>query len=64
MGEQQALAPVENKEVRVPVLVLGILRLRCPHRGLDHLDTFGGEDLVEGPSELGVAIADEELGAR
>ena len=30
------------------------------HRCLDHLDTFGGEHLVEAGGELGVAVSDQE----
>ena len=32
----------------------------CWDRCLDHSDPDGGEDRVEGGSELGVAVADEE----
>jgi hypothetical protein len=33
---------------------------RCPHRCLDDPDVDGGEDGVEGGSELAVSVADEE----
>ena len=40
---------------------LGIaIRLRNPGRDLDHVNSFGGEDGVEGVGELGVAVADQE----
>jgi hypothetical protein len=37
------------------------VRSRRSHRCLDHLDTFGGEHLVEAGGELCVAVPDEEL---
>jgi hypothetical protein len=36
------------------------VRPRCPHRRLDDPDVDGGEYSVEGGSELGVAVSDEE----
>ena len=36
------------------------VRPRCSHRCLDDPDVGGGEDVVEGGGELGVAVADEE----
>jgi hypothetical protein len=35
------------------------VRLLRPHRGADHPDAVGGEDVVEGGGELGVAVADQ-----
>jgi hypothetical protein len=40
---------------------LGVaIRLRGLGRDLDHVESFGGEDGVEGVGELGVAVADQE----
>ena len=39
------------------------VRPGCPDRGPDDPDAVGGEDGVEGPGVLGVAISDEELDA-
>jgi hypothetical protein len=36
------------------------VRLRSPHRRLDDADAFAGEDSVEVPGELAVAVADQE----
>src|ERR1017187_3140404 len=36
------------------------VRPRRSHRCLDHLDTFGGEHLVEAGGELRVAVSDQE----
>ncbi len=36
---------------------------RHPHRGLEHLDVFGSEDLVEAGSELGCTVAHQRLAA-
>jgi hypothetical protein len=36
------------------------VRTRRSHRCLDHLDTFGGEHLVEASGELRVAVSDQE----
>jgi hypothetical protein len=37
---------------------------RGPDRGLDDPDVFRDKDVVEGEGELGVAVADQELGRR
>src|SRR5258705_13348791 len=38
----------------------GRVRLRRPHRRLDDLDVFAGEDGVEVAGELAIAVADQE----
>src|ERR1039458_244610 len=40
------------------------VRARGPDRGLNDPDAFRDEDSVEGEGELGVAVADQELGRR
>ena len=53
--------PVEALFPDGPYPPLGIrVRPWCPDRCLDHLDTFGGEHLVETGGELRVAIPDQE----
>jgi hypothetical protein len=34
------------------------VRAWCPRRGLGYLHALGGEDLIEGAGELGVAVPD------
>src|SRR5665647_3490016 len=40
------------------------VRVRCPDRRADHPHPFACEDVIEGAGELGIAVADEELGPR
>jgi hypothetical protein len=47
-------ADAANEPFRVAV------RPGCPGRDLDHVESFGGEHGIEGGSELGVPVADQE----
>jgi hypothetical protein len=52
------VADAANEPVRIAV------RPGYPGRDLDHLDAFGGEDGIEGGSELRVPVADQEAEGR
>jgi hypothetical protein len=54
-----AVAPRIRPDLAHPTLREGV-RLRCSRRNLQHLDLRGGDYRVEGGSEIGIPIPDEE----